>query len=526
MSCQFKRLTMSSAIPFALVLGVGAASANVLDNAGFEDGAASWDLGANTFISQDHPNTGLNALLGTCFGADCYSVNTDEAINLNEPTLIGPGVVSQEIQDLSKGIYRLSYFLRNGSDIDPYRVAVSLGDRVIVDGAPQTQVFGIYAPRIDHYSAASGGDTVLGFGFRHDDSDFYLDDVELVMIDDGEGNNIAAVSQSVALQGSFSFLNRIQNRFGRAGSPVSVALNTPVEVADNSGGYVSPTGSMRAYMSGYGDRSKWDDGISSRRWGLEAGVETAVLESLDVGATLSAGHSRFKTDTLFTDNTGHADEYLGAIHAHFSPQSVPLYLTAAAGYGFTSNDLERTSLTDGTVVARGVEATQWLGSVELGYDWKLGKSFTLTPYLRGDAVRLDQDGYTETVLSGTTLLPMTVEAVDQDAARTVLGARGSFDLSTGRRGARLTMGAGWAHEFETDRMVAFSHTSTSSGTGGLSVTFAASTAAAIPDEDSVVAGASVEAPVSDEARIYVGYNGLFASGNDSHGAEAGLRVVW
>jgi outer membrane autotransporter protein len=88
------------------------------------------------------------------------------------------------------------------------------------------------------------------------------------------------------------------------------------------------------------------------------------------------------------------------------------------------------------------------------------------------------------------------------------------------------MGAGWAHEFETDRKVAFSHTSTSSASGGLSVTFAESTAAAIPDEDSIVAGASVEAPVSDEARIYVGYNGLFASGNDSHGAEAGLRVVW
>jgi uncharacterized protein with beta-barrel porin domain len=256
-------------------------------------------------------------------------------------------------------------------------------------------------------------------------------------------------------------------------------------------------------------------------------VETAATDSLDVGVTLSTGHSRFTTDTLFTDNEGRADEYLGAIHAHFSPKSMPLYLTAAAGYGYSSNDFTRTSTGgDGTVVARGVEATQWLGSVEIGYDWNLGRSFTLTPYLRGDAARLDQDGYTETPLSGATLLPMTVQAVDQDAARTVLGARGTIDMAAGKRGARLTLGAGWAHEFETDRAIAFSRTSTSGTAGGVSVTFAGVAAAATPAEDSVVAGASVEAPVSDEARIYVGYNGLFASGNDSHGAEAGLRVVW
>jgi outer membrane autotransporter protein len=121
---------------------------------------------------------------------------------------------------------------------------------------------------------------------------------------------------------------------------------------------------------------------------------------------------------------------------------------------------------------------------------------------------------------------MTVEAVDQDAMRSVLGARGTFDIAAGRRGARLTMGAGWAHEFETDRAVAFGVTSPTIGGGGTNVIFAGTSTAATPDEDSVVAGASVEAPVSDEARIYVGYNGLFASGNDSHGAEAGLRVVW
>lgn len=493
------------------------ALANELDDPSFVDVDPApfgfWSAGTDVFSSVIGRTDAFAA--GSTCDVNCV------VLDVNTGAASGNGVIAQT-QDLAPGVYRLSYYLQNGDASDNYfRAGVGgRGTRAI------TNASGFSYQLFEDYTPVAGGLTQIAFGMSQDASAYRLDDVSLIMIDDGEGNNIAAVSQSVAIQGTFGFLDRIQNRFGRAGSPVSVALNTPVDVADNSGSYVSPTGSMRAYISGYGDRTKWDDGIKSRRWGLEAGVETAVSASLDLGVTLSSGHSHFSTETLFTDNTGRADEYLGAVFAHFSPNSVPLYVTAAAGYGYATNDFTRSSPTDGTVVAKGVETTQWLGSVELGFDWKLGKSFTLTPYLRGDAARLDQDGYSETALLGATLLPMTVDPVDQDAARTVLGARGTFDIAAGRRGARLTMGAGWAHEFETDRAIAFSQTSTSGTAGGVSVTFAGVAGAATPDEDSVVAGASVEAPVSDEARIYVGYNGLFASGHDSHGAEAGLRVVW
>lgn len=505
---------------WASMIAVGYAApalANELDDPSFLDVDPApfglWSAGSDVFSSV----IGRTDAYAAGSGCDANCV----VLDVNTGAASGNGVISQS-QVLDPGIYRLSYYLQNGDASASYfRAGVGgRGTRSISNASAFSyQLFEDYTP-------VAGGLTQIAFGMSQDTSAYRLDDVALVMIDDGEGNNIAAVSQSVAFQGTYGFLDRIQNRFGRAGSPVSVALNSPVDVADNSGGYISPTGSMRAHISGYGDRGKWDEGIKSRRWGLSAGVETAVADSLDLGATVSAGHSRFTTETIFTDNTGRADEYLGAIHAHFSPKSMPLYLTAAAGYGYSSNDFTRSSVTDGTVVARGVEATQWLGSVELGFDWKLARSFTLTPYLRGDAARLEQDGYTETPLSGATLLPMTVEAVDQDAARTVLGARGTIDMAAGKRGARLTLGAGWAHEFETDRTIAFSRTSTSGTAGGVSVTFAGVAAAATPAEDSLVAGASVEAPVSDEARIYVGYNGLFASGNDSHGAEAGLRVVW
>ena len=499
---------------------------------GFAAPALANELDDPSFLDVDPPPLGLwsegGSIFSSLFGrTDLFAAGSScdvdcLLLDVNTGAASGNGVIAQT-QNLAPGIYRLSYYLQN-DDASANYFRAGVGGR----GTREIPSTGGFAYQLfEDYTPVAGGSTQIAFSMSKDANFYRIDDVSLVMVDDGQGNNIAAVSQSVAFQGTYGFLDRIQNRFGRAGSPVSVALNSPVDVADNSGGYISPTGSMRAYISGYGDRGKWDDGVKSRRWGLSAGVETAATDSLDVGVTLSTGHSRFTTDTLFTNNEGRADEYLGAIHAHFSPKSVPLYLTAAAGYGYSSNDFTRASNgTDGTLVARGVEATQWLGSVEIGYDWNLGRSFTLTPYLRGDAARLDQDGYTETPLSGATLLPMTVQAVDQDAARTVLGARGTIDMAAGKRGARLTLGAGWAHEFETDRAIAFSRTSTSGTAGGVSVTFAGVAAAATPAEDSVVAGASVEAPVSDEARIYVGYNGLFASGNDSHGAEAGLRVVW
>ena len=493
-------------------------SANEVANPGFETTPdLSWTFGAGASILGSHAQTDTYAAYSACSGVGCLGTNASG--------VTGTATFYQDLT-LAPGIYQLSYSVRVDTTTPTYAVASSLGTNVTTLRTNFGATANVYQEFVD-YSAVAGGSTRLAFAMRHDPSAMHIDDIELIMVDDGQGNNIAAVTQANAFQNTYGFLDRLQNRFGHAGSPVKVALNSPVTVADNSGGYISPNGKYRAYMGGYGDRSKWDSGdVQSRRWGLTAGAEMAVSDGLDLGFAVAAGHSRFSSDTLFTDNRGIADEYSGALYGHFSPSSVPIYVTAAAGYGYSSNDLSRTStMALGTVVARNVEATQWFGSVELGYDWALSNTFILTPYARADGARLDQDGYTETVLSGGLIVPMTVLPVDQDAARTILGARGTFDLNVGRRGAKLTANAGWAHEFETDRAVGFTTTSSSLGSG-TPVTFAGVATGATPDANSVVAGANVEAPISNEARIFVGYNGNFASGQDSHAGEVGLRVVW
>lgn len=506
---------LSATVIMSLVHGAHAAP--IVTNGGFETGDLSaWTIGgvADPSASSTLASSGTWSARGGCIGAAC--------VTFGPAGVGGPGRLSQAVV-LSPGIYRLSYDQANPATSATDQFAVSLGANVlrntVADSAHGFQPY-------SHVSAVSGGSTVLAFGMRDDPSYLYVDNVALVQIDDGAGNNIAALAQAAAFGNTYGFLDRLHARFGHAGSPVGIALNTPVQVADATGGYVGPNGSVRAWMSAYGDRSRWDAGTRARHWGLTAGIDTAVADGLDMGVGFAAGSSRFSTQAAFTDNTGQAAEYLASVYFHFSPAASPLYVTAAAGYGYTESDLARTSPTFGTLVARDVGATQWLGTLEAGYDWNVVQGLWVTPFLRGDAVRLRQDAYVERVIDTSILLPMSVAEVEQDALRTILGARAAIDLAVGRRGARLSTTLGWAHEFETDRIAAFSHTSLTNPAGGTNVTFAGVATAGAPATDSVIFGAGVEAPLTDAARIHVGYNGLFASGVDSHAVEAGLRVGW
>jgi uncharacterized protein with beta-barrel porin domain len=142
---------------------------------------------------------------------------------------------------------------------------------------------------------------------------------------------------------------------------------------------------------------------------------------------------------------------------------------------------------------------------------------TLTPFARVDAAWLDQDGYSE-VASGD-FVPATVSGRDFDAVRTVLGARADVALNLGNHGSKIGGKVGWAHEFDRDRVVAFTEATGPESFGGF-------VSAARPDKNSVVAGANVEVGVSNTASVYVGYNGAYGDRQEVHAGEVGLRVTW
>ncbi len=417
---------------------------------------------------------------------------------------------------MAPGIYQGSFYYQSVGGTN--QLAASLGNYTPIN---QSNLAAAPYTRYSFIAAASGGATNLAIGLRNDPDFDRVDDVSLEMVDDGEGNNIGAASQTVAVQASREFLDRLQDRFSHAGSPIQMAsVRETVLASAGEMTYVNAGGKYRAFMSAFGSQGDWDDSsTSSERRGLSAGFEFNTGGSLDLGIAISLSHADFDTRTAFTRNDGEAHEFLGAVYAHWSPSSMPIYFNLIGGYGQSSNDFSRTSLVGlGSVGAQDVDSSQWFGSAELGWDWAVSPSLMLTPFARLDGATIDQDAYFEVQSPGSLLIPAAVAGRDFDAARSVLGVRASLDLNIGR-GAKLGAKAGWAHEFEQDRFVVFTET-----TGPVSFTGVAG--AATPSEDSLVVGGSFELAVSDEASLYAGYNGDFGDEQEIHAGEVGLRVTW
>jgi len=498
----------------AVLTLIASANANVVLDPGFESGAfGPWVSGGSGFnsitgnFSGTTPRTGSFAFSGGCVGAGCVVVGATG--------VSGPGSITQTI-NLAPGIYQGAFYYRSVGGTN--QLAASLGNYTPIN---QTNIAAAPYTRYSFISAASGGATKLAIGLRNDPDYDRVDDVSLVMVDDGKGNNIAAAAQTVAVQASREFLDRLQGRFSHAGSPIQSASVRETVVASAGGlNYVNAGGKYRAFLSVFGSDGEWDDSATEAdRRGLSAGIEIAAGRTLDIGVAFSLSRSDFSTRTAFTANSGEASEYLGAIYAHWSPSSAPVYVNLIAGYGQSSNDFARTSLVGlGSVGAEEVDSSQWFGSAELGYDWAVSERFTLTPFARIDGATLDQDGYAEVPSPGALLVPAVVAGRDFDALRSVLGVRAEVGLDIGR-GGKLGAKVGWAHDFEQDRFVTFTET-----TGPVS--FSGVTGAATPAEDAVVAGASLELAVSDQASVYAGYNGDFADEQEIHAGEVGLRVTW
>jgi uncharacterized protein YhjY with autotransporter beta-barrel domain len=505
------RATLLATTAALTIIANAGAAPNVVLDPGFESGAfGTWVSGGSGFnsISNGAPNSGTYHFNGGCVGGGCVVVGGTG--------VSGPGSITQTI-NLAPGIYQGSFFYQTGGELNN-QLAVSLGNNTVINSsnliaAPYTE--------FSFISAASGGPTNLAFGIRNDPDFDQIDDVSLVMVDDGEGNNIAAASQTVALQASREFLDRLHDRFGHSGSPIATASIGESVVADASGSsYVNAGGKYRAFLSVFGSQGDWDDSSTEAdRQGLSAGFEFVAGRGLDLGLAVSFSRVEFTTSTVFTANDGEADEYLGAIYAHWSAPSMPLYATGIVGYGQSSNDFRRMSLVGlGAVFASDIDAEQWFASAEIGWDWMVSQRLTLTPFARGDFANLDHDGYAETPVGGALLVPAVVAGRDVDATRSIVGLRGELDLNIGR-GAKLGGKVGWAHDFDQDRFVTFTET-----TGPVS--FAGIASAATPAEDSVVVGASFEIAVSERASFYAGYNGDIADEQDIHAGEVGLRVTW
>lgn len=495
------RALLLATTALALLTGSAGAAApfffggpNLVTNGDFETGTFFGWTNAGNSVSAIDPFQGTYALRGGCTPVACTT--------------------SQSIA-LQPGIYQFSYYLNNEGGPNNQFIA-KLGP-VTVNNIVDANAFSY--THFSHIVAASGGATNVFFSIFQDPSFMDVDNVSLIEVDDGQGNNLGAASQTVAAQASREFMDQLFDRFGHSGSPMQLASAGEVVVASNDGmTYINGPGHYRAFLSVYGDDARWDSGdVRGHRFGFMLGAEWAPCNSWDIGLAIGRTTSHFDTDTFFTENRGRADETLGALYTNWSPNNGPFYATGVIGYGRSENDFMRENFF-GAVGAYNVPTKQWFGGVEAGFDWRGWSRMTLTPFARVDAARLKQNAYMEEVEFGV-LVPAFVDSKEQTAARTLLGLRATTDFNLiGRYPWQLSAKAAWQHEFDRNRDVTFSEFS--------GVTFTGTATGATPVANSALVGASLEAPLTDHASLYVGYNGDFGSGQRIHEGEAGFKVTW
>ena len=208
MILNFRAMLLASAVAVA---GTSAmAAANVVLDPGFESGAfGTWISGGSIFNSiSGVSHTDANAFQSGCVGSGCVIVPLTG--------VGGPGSISQSI-NLQPGIYKGDFFYRSAGftpTVNNNQLAVSLGNYTPIN---QPDIAAAPYTPYSFISAASGGPTTLAFGIRQDSGFSQIDDVSLVLVDDGEGNNIAAAAQTVAVQASRDFMDHLQDRFNHAG---------------------------------------------------------------------------------------------------------------------------------------------------------------------------------------------------------------------------------------------------------------------------------------------------------------------
>lgn len=304
---------------------------------------------------------------------------------------------------------------------------------------------------------------------------------------------LAGLVQSAAISAGFDAVDRVH---GRARQDVA-GLQSPSPSAT----FGEARFDLRPHVLAHAERVRWNMDARAQSNGLSAGLTTTIGRGLVAGISMSSGSSESQLESAFTHDEGLSTDHFALLHAQTAEPGTPLYLTIAVGHGWISSNMSRTSRALGRVAARDVDTTLWLGSAEAGFNWQAVAGFTLTAFVRADAARLEQDEYAEVPLDGASLTPQAFASQSEQATRSILGARAAVDIMSGNREVRLTATAGWVHDFEPIPAV--------QGT-----------------DDSLIAQAGLETPVSDRTRIFVGYNALFATGIDSRGAEAGLRMVW
>ncbi len=259
-------------------------------------------------------------------------------------------------------------------------------------------------------------------------------------------------------------------------------------------------------------------GFNFKNWGVTAGADYRILDSLVMGGAFSYVLS----DNDFDHNGGHADNdsYIGSIYGSYYPIE-NLFLDALVNYGHINFDTTRNiSYTiPGDIVrtsARGnTDGNLWGFTVSSGYHFHV-QALNFTPYVRFAYRRLKVDDYHE---NGGFGWGMRFEEQHVRSMKSVAGAQVSYAISLPWGVLTPQFRGEWHHEFRDP-----SRTITASFLGDPAAQGFAIRVPA-PDRDYATFGGDLTATFAYGISAFVGYEALVGYQHvSSHRITLGARI--
>lgn len=289
------------------------------------------------------------------------------------------------------------------------------------------------------------------------------------------------------------------------------------------GGYQPRT--WRMWTTGFGGTTSLDGddatgsaGLESRTGGFAVGFDYQIDRTALVGIAGGYTHSGFSVDQRMTSGTVEG----GHVGLYGVKRLGPVYLTATAEYARFDNETKR--LIDWVVDERAAgdfTSDQFSARLEAGWKRSFG-GHHVTPFAGLHVSHLRSEDFTEDSerpLAGPGILGLTFDSHSVTSVTSSLGIQldTRIALANGQALTPLARVA-WVHEFNPDRSVDASLTSSPAAA------FTAEGASAASDVAKVIAGLRLD--VTESIGLFALFDGEFSGHSESYAGTGVVKISW
>lgn len=329
---------------------------------------------------------------------------------------------------------------------------------------------------------------------------------QLTLEVDNRLNNLRDGSESVDTTGMGGDTDKAVAGYSKDGKTV-VAPESMMK-ARRWGFFASATGSF-ANIDGEADVQKSD----FNSVGVISGVDGKIGENALVGVLMGYDNTSASLDSQ--GSNAKVESYSTGLYGSYHQDG--FYTNSLLAYTRNNYTTARTISFPGfaSTASGGSHGNQYTVNIDGGYDHHVSNRLTVGPIAGLQYVHLDTDSFNE---SGAGAANLAIGGQSVESLRSRFGARADYHLQVDKDLALgIEVRAAWQHEFLND-----SRSISASFAGGQLSSFTVQTTK--PHRDAVLAGAGINATISDRFTVYVDYDAQAASNYIEHSFKGGLKI--